>query len=56
VRPVFNALLSRLLEATGQRDPTGTHPFDKAGTGHAIDHRRNTPPHPHTNSMVERFD
>ena len=42
--------------ATGQREPTGHHPFDQVCTEHAIDHRLIKPRHPQTNGMVERFN
>ena len=42
--------------ATGQREPTGHHPFDQTCAAHAIDHRLIKPPTPQTNGMVERFN
>ena len=42
--------------ATGQRDPTGNHPFDQICIEHAIDHRLIKPRHPQTNGMIERFN
>jgi transposase InsO family protein len=42
--------------ATGQREPTGDHPFDTVCTAHAIDHRLIKPRTPQTNGMIERFN
>jgi len=42
--------------ATGERDPTGRHRFDRTCTQHAIEHRLITPRRPQTNGMVERFN
>ena len=42
--------------ATGQREPTGNHPFDKECTAQGIEHRLIKPKHPQTNGMVERFN
>ena len=40
--------------ATGERDPTGRHRFDRTGENHNIDHRLIKPRHPQTNGRVER--
>jgi transposase InsO family protein len=42
--------------ATGQRKPTGSHPFDKVCSQHGIDHRLIKPRHPQTNGKVGRFN
>ena len=42
--------------ATGQREPTGKHLFDKECAGHNIEHRLIKPRTPKTNGMVERFN
>jgi IS30 family transposase len=42
--------------ATGEREPTGQHPFDQTCTAHHIEHRLIKPRHPQTNGMVERFN
>jgi transposase InsO family protein len=42
--------------ATGQREPTGHHAFDKVCAEHAIEHRLIKPRHPQTNGMIERFN
>ena len=42
--------------ATGQREPTGKHRFDRTCAANAIDHRLIKPRHPQTNGMVERFN
>jgi putative transposase len=42
--------------ATGERDPTGRHRFDRTCESHNIDHRLIKPRHPQTNGMVERFN
>ena len=42
--------------ATGSREPTGDHVFDKLCHEHQIDHRLIKPRHPATNGMVERFN
>ena len=40
--------------ATGERDPTGRHRFDRTCDSHGIDHRLIKPRHPQTNGRVER--
>lgn len=42
--------------ATGERQPTGAHAFDRVCADHRIKHRLITPRTPQTNSMVERFN
>ena len=42
--------------ATGERDPTGRHRFDRPCESHNIDHRIIKPRHPQTNGMVECFN
>ncbi len=42
--------------ATGERQPTGRHPFDKTCQVHNIVHRLIKPRHPQTNGMIERFN
>jgi len=41
---------------TGQRAPTGHHPFDTVCTAHDIDHRLTKVRSPQTNGMIERFN
>ena len=41
---------------TGEREPTGTHPFDQECARTAIEHRLIKPFTPKTNGMVERFN
>jgi len=41
---------------TGERKPTGNHPFDKVCQQANIEHRLIKPRHPQTNGMVERFN
>ncbi|BCU05875.1 hypothetical protein Atep_05520 [Allochromatium tepidum] len=42
--------------ATGERKPTGRHPFDQLCAEHAIEHRLTQPYTPKTNGMIERFN
>lgn len=42
--------------ATGERKPTGNHPFDKLCAEMNIEHRLIKPKRPQTNGMVERFN
>ncbi len=42
--------------ATGERQPTGTHAFDRVCTDHRIEHRLLKPRRPQTNGRVERFN
>lgn len=42
--------------ATGEREPTGEHLFDKVCTTERIEHRLTKPRHPQTNGMVKRFN
>jgi len=42
--------------ATGERTPTGNHPFDAECAIHHIEHRLTKPFSPQTNGMVERFN
>ncbi|MFQ5492204.1 MAG: IS481 family transposase [Phycisphaerae bacterium] len=42
--------------ATGERQPTGRHRFDRACRQHGIQHRLIPPRRPQTNGMVERFN
>ncbi len=42
--------------ATGEREPTGKHPFDQVCQKAGIEHRLITPKRPQTNGMVERFN
>ena len=44
------------FSATGERKPTGTHPFDQVCQAHTIEHRLIKPRRPQTNGMVERFN
>lgn len=41
---------------TGERKPTGRHPFDRLCAEHGIEHRLIRPKRPQTNGMVERFN
>ena len=42
--------------ATGQRQPTGAHAFDRVCTANRIEHRLTKPRTPQTNGMSERFN
>jgi transposase InsO family protein len=42
--------------ATGEREPTGNHPFDQVCADHDIDHRLIKAKKPQTNGMIERFN
>lgn len=42
--------------ATGEREPTGQHRFDRMCAQHGIEHRLIKPKHPQTNGMIERFN
>lgn len=42
--------------ATGERQPTGRHPFDQVCRTQGIDHRLIKPRRPQTNGMIERFN
>ena len=42
--------------ASGERRPTGQHPFDRLCARHAIAHRLIKPAHPQANGEVERFN
>jgi transposase InsO family protein len=42
--------------ATGERQPTGQHPFDQVCSTYQIDHRLIKPRTPKTNGMIERFN
>ena len=44
------------LCATGERQPTGRHPFDQVCRAQGIDHRVIKPRHPQTNGMIERVN
>ena len=41
---------------TGERKPSGRHPFDQECLAHGIEHRLIKPGRPQTNGMVERFN
>jgi hypothetical protein len=41
---------------TGERKPTGNHPFDQVCAAHDIDHRLIKAKRPQTNGMIERFN
>lgn len=42
--------------ATGERKPTGRHPFDQVCATHGIEHRLTKARSPQTNGMIERFN
>ena len=42
--------------ATGRRQPTGSHAFDRVCADHSIEHRLTKPRTPQTNGMIERFN
>jgi len=42
--------------ATGKRQPTGAHAFDRGCTDNRIEHRLTKPRTPQTNGMIERFN
>ncbi len=42
--------------ATGERQPTGTHAFDRVCADNQIEHRLIKPKTPQTNRMIERFN
>ncbi len=42
--------------ATGERQPIGTHVFDRVCTHNHIEHRLIKPRTPQTNGMIERFN
>jgi IS30 family transposase len=42
--------------ATGEREPTGNHLFDKVCAANHVEHRLIKPRRPQTNGMVERFN
>ena len=42
--------------ATGEREPTGKHGFDRICHAQHIEHRLIPPRHPQTNGMIERFN
>ncbi len=42
--------------ATGEREPTGSHPFDQVCVANDIDHRLIKAKRPQTNGMIERFN
>ena len=42
--------------ATGEREPTGNHLFDKVCQKNEVEHRLIKPREPQTNGMVERFN
>ncbi len=42
--------------ATGEREPTGKHGFDRICHAQHLEHRLIPPRHPQTNGMIERFN